>query len=130
MQTIQIDFDVFKEITLRRNSENVTPNDVLRQVFSLEPKSENAFSDSAKEHPWVTKGVSFPHGTEFRATHKGKMYNGIVQTGALVINGKRFTSPSAAAVFITGNSVNGWIFWECKMPGLNSWKTIKNLRNQ
>ena len=130
MQTIEIDFDVFKEITLRRKSENVTPNDVLRQVFSLEPKSEDAFSDPAREHPWVTKGVSFLPGTEFRATHKGKMYNGIVQNGALVIDGKRFTSSSAAAVSITGNSVNGWIFWECKMPGLNSWKTIKNLRNQ
>lgn len=130
MQTIEIEFDVFKEITLRRKTENVSPNDVLREVFSLDPKIEDAFSDSPREYPWVTKGVSFPHDTEFRATHKGKMYNGIVQNGALAINGKRFTSPSAAAVSITGNSVNGWIFGECKMPGLNSWKTIKNLRNQ
>jgi len=130
MQTFEIDFDVFKEMILRRKSENVTPNDVLRQVFSLEHKSGDDFSDSASEHPWVTKGVSFPDGTEFRATHKGKIYNGIVQNGALIIDAKRFTSPSAAAVSITGNSVNGWIFWECKMPGLNSCKTIKSLRYQ
>ncbi|HEA70175.1 MAG TPA: hypothetical protein ENI07_25680 [Desulfobacterales bacterium] len=78
MQTIEIDFDVFKEITLRRKTENVSPNDVLREVFSLDPKIEDAFSDSPREYPWVTKGVSFPHDTEFRATHKGKMYNGIV----------------------------------------------------
>ncbi|MCX8115003.1 MAG: DUF4357 domain-containing protein, partial [Burkholderiaceae bacterium] len=78
--------------------------------------------------PWVTKGVTFPHGTEFRATHKGQMHKGVVQNGALVLNGKRFNSPSAAAVSITGNPVNGWRFWECKLPGSDRWTLIAELR--
>ena len=35
MNTIQIDFDVFKEITARRKSEAVSENDVLREVLGL-----------------------------------------------------------------------------------------------
>jgi hypothetical protein len=77
----------------------------------------------------MVKGVKFPHGTEFRATYKGQIFNGVVEDGALAVNGKRFSSPSAAAVAITGNPVNGWIFWECKMPGQTKWKTIKSYRN-
>ncbi|PJA49850.1 MAG: hypothetical protein CO012_04140 [Syntrophobacterales bacterium CG_4_8_14_3_um_filter_49_14] len=125
-----MDFDVFKEIILRRKTENVTPNDVLRELFGLDPKREGHVSDSSEEVPWVTKGVTFPNGTEFRATHKGKMFNGTVQSGALVVSGTRFLSPSAAAVSITGNSVNGWIFWECKIPGQDGWRLIKNLRKK
>lgn len=35
MQTIQIDFDVYKALTLRRASEDVTCNDVLRELLGL-----------------------------------------------------------------------------------------------
>lgn len=126
---IEIDFDVFKEITLRRANEGVTPNDVLREVFGLEPKNSASTSDVSVGEPWMIKGVKFPHGTEFRATYKGKIYNGVVEDGALVVNSKRYPSPSAAAVAITGNAVNGWVFWECKFPGQTEWETIKSYRN-
>ena len=146
---IEIDFDVFKAITMRRASEAVTPNDVLREVFKL-PPSENAPAPSAppaQKTPqslppidtnqsvggsgdWVTKGVRFPQGTEFRARHKGVTHCAKVGGGALVLNGKWFDSPSAAAVSITNNSVNGWIFWECRLPGESSWKLISSLRRE
>ena len=128
MKAIEIDFDVFKEITLRRANEGVTPNDVLREIFGLEPKRPASTSDVSAGKPWMIKGVKFPHGTEFMATYKGQIFNGIVEDGALVINRKRFSSPSAAAVAITGNPVNGWIFWKCKIPGQTVWKTIKSYR--
>jgi hypothetical protein len=147
---IEIDFDVFKAITMRRASEAVTPNDVLREVFKL-PPSENAPPSSAHTAPpapeapqsptpiannrsvggsgdWVTKGVRFPQGTEFRAKHKGVTHYARVGGGSLVLNGKWFESPSAAAVSITNNSVNGWIFWECRLPGESSWKLMSSLR--
>ena len=130
MRTVEIDFDVFKEITLRRSTEDVTPNDVLREVFGLEPKRGGNGSGVPTGKPWVTKGVAFPHGTEFRATYKGQIFHAIVNDGALVLNGNRFSSPSAAAVSITGNPVNGWVFWECKMPGKQAWEIIKRYRNQ
>jgi hypothetical protein len=128
MQTIEIDFEVFKEITARRKSEDTTPNDVLREVFNLEPRRSSTSPKAQSGNPWVVKGVTFPHGTEFRSNYKGQMYFAKVDNGSLVLNDKRFYSPSAAAVAITGNPVNGWIFWECKLPGNHNWQSIKTRR--
>jgi len=129
MNSIEIDFDVFKEITNRRVSESVTPNDVLRKIFGLESKQNTNVTVPISGNPWVIKGVTFHHGTEFKATYKGREHHGIVDNGALDVKGKRFASPSAAAVSITRNSVNGWNFWECKMPGNQSWQLIESYRN-
>lgn len=132
MATIHVDFEVFKELTARRTSEAVTENDVIRGLLGLngsgrKPASMPKVSPSG-ELPWVCKGVSFPHGTEFRATYKGQQYSAVVDNGGLLLNGERFTSPSAAAVAITDNPVNGWRFWECLLPGTSRWKTIATLR--
>lgn len=130
MKTIEIDFDVFKEITLRRTTEEVSHNDVLRELFGLKPKNSGDVSVATAEKPWVIKGVEFPNGTEFRATYKGQIFYATVEDGALVLNGNRFSSPSSAAISITGNSVNGWIFWECRLPGNESWQIMKKHRKQ
>jgi hypothetical protein len=132
MTTIQVDFEVFKELTARRTSESVTENDVIRNLLGLNDSPLNPFSPpdpvESGQLPWVCKNMSFPHGTEFRATYKSQQYTGIVENGALVLNGERFTSPSAAAVSITHNPVNGWMFWECLLPGTRDWKVIASLR--
>jgi hypothetical protein len=131
MTVIDVDFEVFKELTVRRRSESMTENEVIRELLGLsaplDPPKASSLSVSGGT-PWVSKGVVFPHGTEFRATYKGQQHTGMVQNGSLVLNGKRFSSPSAAAVSITGNPVNGWMFWECLLPGTSKWKTIANLR--
>jgi hypothetical protein len=124
--TIPIDFEVYKKLTSLLKDENDTYNRVLRERLEMETK-ELAKPDGI---PWVSKGVVFPHGTEFRAAHKGQTYEGRVENGALVINNQRFNSPSAAAVFITGNPVNGWLFWECKRSGETTWRTMASLRKQ
>jgi len=129
MRTIEIDFEVYKELTIRRATEEVTFNDVIRELLKLKPVSkENKQILSEDKKPWIYKGVSFPHGTEFRGTYKGEPYSGKVIDGGLVVDGQRFNSPSAAAVHITGTSVNGWIFWQCKFPNQNSWQYIVKLR--
>jgi hypothetical protein len=130
MQTIEIDFDVFKEITVRRKTENITPNDVLREVFGLEKKQGATNSKVHSGKSWVVKDVEFPAGTEFRASHKGQMHYAKIEDGSLVLNGKKFYSPSAAAISITGNPVNGWRFWECKLPGRQHWQVINMLRDE
>jgi hypothetical protein len=130
MTNIEIDFEVFKELTNRRATEHVTYNDVLREVLGLKPLTAPP-TKPILETPvgaWTTKGITFPAGTEFRANYKGQTILAKVESGSLVLNGKRFDSPSAAAVSITGNMVNGWIFWECRMLGKTSWQTIKMLR--
>jgi hypothetical protein len=47
-----------------------------------------------------------------------------------VVNGKRFETPSAAAVFVTKSPTNGWTFWECRLPGQASWQIVKGLRRK
>ncbi|MBS0337153.1 MAG: DUF2924 domain-containing protein [Proteobacteria bacterium] len=131
MPNIEIDFDVFKAITLRRPSETTTENDVLREVFGLPPKKVVPTAPTVPgAGDWVAKGVRFPMGTEFRAIYKGQTYLGRVDAGALVLEGKRYDSPSSAAVSITGSNVNGWRFWEARLPGQSGWKMIESLRRQ
>ena len=133
MRTIEVDFDVFKALTARRATEAVTENDVLRSLLGLNAKrdlSASIASDSPEADDWIVKGIRFPAHTEFRASHKGQTWLGRVERGSLVVNGRRFDTPSAAAVFITKSPTNGWTFWECRMPGQATWQIIKGLRRK
>jgi hypothetical protein len=129
MPTIQVDFEVFKALTARRPSEDVTENDVLRELLGLKRRASTSASprDSSSED-WVTKGVRLPPGTELRATYKGQTYLARVGGGALMLDGERFESPSAAAMKITRTPVNGWTFWQCRLPGQTKWQLLKALR--
>lgn len=136
MRTIDVDFDVYKALTLRRPTESVSENDVLRELLGL-PRAARAQSSAlaasaagvvSEPGAWITKGVRFPAGTEFRAHYKGETHLARVQNGALVLNGQRYDTPSAAAMAITGSPVNGWTFWECRLPGQAGWQMIKALR--
>jgi hypothetical protein len=129
MQAIEVDFDVYKALTLKRRSERETYNDVLRTVLGLPPI---VITDQANpresDGDWVTKGVHFPKGTEFRATYKGRDYHAEVKDGALHLNGKAYNFPSPAAHSITGNSINGWTFWECRLPGQPSFRPMNHMK--
>lgn len=146
MHTIEIDFEAFKRLTMMRDTEEMSYNDVVRKLLNLNSAKEVLSETAASAHQvesahqileqrviegpgaWVVKNIVFPSGTEFRASHKGKTIFGRVELGALVVDGKRYESPSSAASAITKTSVNGWIFWECKKPGSASWQMIKTLR--
>jgi len=132
MRTIEVDFDVFKALTLRRPTESVTENDVLREMLGLPRagRSPTAVAIAPEPGAWVSKGVRFPPGTEFRAHYKGETHLARVENGALVLNGQRYDTPSAAAMTITGSPVNGWTFWECRVPGSAAWQMIKARRPQ
>jgi hypothetical protein len=82
--------------------------------------------------PWVIDGLAFPKGTEFRGKYKGYFYYGKVSGGALMINGRKFFSPHAAAAAITRGSIDGWLFWDCKTQEAASWiniHTLKQMKN-
>ena len=128
MPNIYVDFDVFKAITARRATEQVTENDVLRQLFALPSIGEPRADTRHRAGDWVTKGVRFPEGTEVRAKYKGQVHLAQVMDGALFLEGKRYESPSSAAISITGNPVNGWNFWEVKLPGRGDWKLMNAFR--
>ena len=133
MRTIEVDFDVYKALTSRRPTEDVSENDVLRHLLGLPPRRERLGSEAGHTRDaddWVVKGVRFPTATEFRASYKGQTWLGRVERGALVVKGQRFDTPSAAAVAITKIATNGWTFWECRLPGQGSWQMIKGLRRK
>jgi hypothetical protein len=129
--SIEIDFDVYKELTVQRTSPEMTENDVLRTVLGLgrsRPRRTGSNGATLSNVPWVWKGVTFPPGTELRADYGGRKYYAKIENGAIVYDGKRFKSPSPAANAITGNSVNGWKFWQCRLPGKSGWVSLSKLR--
>ena len=128
-RTVSVDFDVHKALTARLQNATDTDNDVLRRLFDLptEPCPKPRASESSGQS-WIAKGVIFPHNTEFRLKYKGKLYLARVEDGALVYDGQRYDSPSPAAIAIGGHSMNGWLWWECRLPGSGSWVQITGLR--
>lgn len=134
MHTIEIDFEVFKALTVRRETEATTYNKVIRDILKLGAGStEHVLTQapsSSSVQDWICKGVRFPVGTEFRANYKGGVHYAKVEGGSLVVDGKSVASPSDAAKIVTNTNVNGWTFWECRFPGESRWKLIKGLRSQ
>lgn len=130
MATIDVDFEVWKKLTALRKGEDDTYNEVIRRLLKL-GKAKEDDSSSTGGTPWLVKGVSIPHGTEFRFSHKGTLHVGTANEGALQLSdGRRFSSPSAAAVAITDTNVNGWRAWECKLPGSSRWVQMDSLRQR
>lgn len=131
MTTIEVDFEVYKKLTVMRETERMTVNDVIRKLLVLpEDSVEQDIEDIVKDlvSSWFIKGATFPARTQFRAEYKGNIFFGEVIDAALVVNGKAFKSPSSAATEITGNSVNGWKFWECKFPDEVKWQPISKFK--
>jgi hypothetical protein len=108
---------------------------VIRQLLGLKPvTSLNEQSDRPENLssgiPWTSKGATFPHGTKLRAEYGGRSYYAGIENGAIVYEGKSYKSPSAVAHAVTGNSVNGWSFWEGQLPGKSDWVQISKFRSK
>lgn len=143
---IEIDFDVFKALTLLRYAEEDSYNDVLRRVLSisdsvpaigdlqdrLEPAAKSpasAFSNNPFLAGAWMGNVFFPDGTRFRATYKGKTFRAEIKNEVwLDENGIIRQSPSEAAGAISGTKVNGWRFWYAKRPADDDWHRLDELR--
>ena len=127
MPMIDISFDTYKQLTLRRANETVTYDDVIRDLLKL-PRAEATMSGESGKKGWTYKGVTFPHGTDLRANYKGQLYTARIENGEWMQGGTTMNSPSEAAHAVTSTSINGWSFWEARFPGENDWKPIKWLR--
>jgi hypothetical protein len=140
---IDIDFEVFKALTARLESEADTYNDVIRRVLGL-PDREIAFQPGEIDLPgfpvptnalaphaggaWYSN-VYLPNGTLFRATYKGKTYRAWINQSQWIDElGNIRTSPSDAASAITGNNVNGWRFWFVRRPQDEDWQRMDALK--
>lgn len=126
MATVEVDFDVFKELTVRRTTEAMTYNDVIRELLRLPPIDHGTLHTGGPG--WVQKGVSFPDGTTFRAVHKGTTHIAEVKERRLSLNGRKMSSLSVAARVVTGTNVNGWRFWHCRLPNSSGYVLADSLR--
>lgn len=144
MPQIEVDFEVWKALTLKRHSESHSYNDVLRELLDIDTASvirENALAQSLVR--WIEpvaslsmgpttgialRGLVLPNGTRLRATHKGTAHAAQIVDGKWVSDGGEvFGSPSAAATAITGNNVNGWRFWQAKRPSDGEWRILDSI---
>lgn len=125
MQPIDVDFDVFKELTARRKHESHTYNDVIRDLLGLAQRKPGPFETVAHAlnrgrdgQSFALRGGELPHGTQLRAVYKGKEFRAIIDDGEWLDQERTpQSSPSAAAKNITGTNVNGLRFWHAKRPG-------------
>jgi hypothetical protein len=124
---IEISFDTYKQLTFRRADETITYDDVIRDLLKL-PRIGAAGSGRSAKKGWTYKGVTFPHGTELRANYKGELHAARIDDGEWIQGETTMNSPSEAAHVVTGNSVNGWTFWEARLPGEDRWRLLKSMR--
>ena len=133
MPNIEIDFEVFKALTNLRDIEKTTYNDVVRRLLKLPDVKAAGVEIVAKGNiqmsSWEAKGVIFPEGTEFRANYNGEIVNAYIRNHSLIVNNKQTSSLSQAARIVTGTNVNGWVFWQCRLPGDSKWRIAQSLRN-
>lgn len=141
---IDIDFEVFKQLTSRLESESENYNDVIRRLLGL-PDRETFFRPGETDMPglpapaqnalapqaggvWYSN-VYLPNGTLFRATYKGKTYRAWIHNSQWIDElGLVRTSPSDAASAISGNNVNGWRFWFVRRPNDEDWQRMDALK--
>lgn len=122
---IEIDYEVFRVLTLRRTNAGVTYNDVLREILGLK---QRAAAPSEQEVMWTWKGVTLPNGTELRAEYKGRIYTAKIENGLWMQDGVARTSPSDAAGTVRNRGTNGWLFWSVRCPGDSTWMSLSDLR--
>ena len=129
---IDIDFDVFKELTARRQYEGHSYNEVLRDLLGLKPTLGRAITDSfhkglhaAEQKPFVLRDGELPSGTRLRAIYKRREYTSQIRDGRWIDeNGEEHSSPSAAAKAVTQTNVNGLRFWHAMRPNDHDWRRL------
>ena len=85
---------------------NLTADEVIREALHI------------KLEGFTSGETHFPEGPVFIAFYKGHALSAIATKGFLEVEGKQYTSLSAAAAHYTGRpTTNGWDFWNVRMPG-------------
>ena len=126
MHSIEVDFEVFKALTMRRAAETVTYNDVIRDLLNLS-KAQPTNSVGPVRY-LVCRGGRIPIGTKLRASYRGVQYEAVVTDRGIDFQGKCYRTPSKAAMAITKSNINGWNFWDAQPPGATGWRKLTALR--
>jgi hypothetical protein len=92
------------------------------------------FQCSASGRAWERDGVGVSHGTPICMPYNGTTHYGIIDDRAFFVEGKRYRSPSEAAMGVartregTQPNLNGWRRWKVKRPGDPEWVSLDSLR--
>ncbi len=136
---IEIDFDIHKMIEAERRSFAEKPYLALRRLLGLPHTEEQeiaAVSETGRS--WQEDGVVIPHGSLARMEYArgAQKYEGQFVDGFLVVNGNPHSSLSAAAGSVAKTkdggspSLNGWNYWEVKLPGSDRWELMEHKRRK
>jgi len=128
MQTIEIDFDVFKKLTSMRQHEEDSYNDLLRLLLKLPPRNKEPATEPLRD--WACRGGTLRIGTRLRARYQGRTFHAAVTDQGIEYQGRHYGSPSKAAYAVTSTNVNGWRFWHGQLPGSTSWRELNELRRE
>jgi len=132
-RTIEIDFDIHKLIEAEKKGFSESDNIALRRLLKLSVQATASVSAAAGRE-WRDEGVTLPHGTEVRMTYNKRLHSGIIDDGQWLFEGVRYSSPSAAAggTALTKKgaktNLDGWKYWEAKLPGSSKWQPISKMR--
>lgn len=134
-RSVDIDFDVHKRIELARESFSETPNAVLRRLLGLDvSQAVQQVIGAAAMRAWSRKGVQLPHSTRLRMDYNGRTHEGEIVDGSWLVEGERFSSPSAAAGSVARTkdgkrtNLDGWIYWWALLPGEKAWMKLSEMR--
>jgi len=139
LATIEIDFDIHKMIEGERRSFSEPHYVALRRLLKLpdiEPAKEETRDSEGRS--WREGLVELPHGTLARmAYNRGKqVFEGEFLDGKLVVNGRSFAALSEAASELARTKagkktqLNGWIYWEARLPGETKWRRLSDMRDE
>ncbi len=129
LMQIDVELDVFKEIISNQMDVDETPNDILKRLLFQDVAHFEYYEQEQKKtlgkKPTGSRQV-LEDGLCLSKTYKGKTYTAVARDGKIIMNKKEYDSPSAAAKAITGNNVNGWMWWKYQTEN-GEWKVIKDL---
>ena len=103
-----------------------------------EAEQESPLGMSSLVQLWRSpRGEMFPVGLKLRAQYVGKTYNAKVTNQGIEFDGKKYDSPSAAAIAVketagkvgAGANTNGWQFWEMWDAKVMTWVSIQGLKD-
>ncbi len=136
MQTVEIDFDVYKRIQLERHGYDDSENDALRRLLGMGEVQHQIPSVELLngQRSWRDGDVILPHQTDLRMSYGRASHQGQIVDGKWVVAGKVFDTPSGAASGVArtkkgkATRLDGWNYWEVKRPGDREWKALSTLR--
>jgi len=134
-RSVDIDFEVHKRIELARENFAETPNAVLRRLLGIDAaRPVQSVIGVGVMRAWSGKGVLLHHGTRVRMDYNGRTHEGEIFDGSWLVEGERYSSPSAAAGRTARTkggkrtNLDGWIYWWALMPGEETWVKLSEMR--